>query len=224
VGASAALHDGAAQALAPIGERPILEHLIRRLGESGIARVDVCVGHLGGLIQTYFREGAELPPEVSVELHWEKEPLGTAGALRGVPDLTGSFLVMNGDVLTTLDYRALMDTHVADGALLTVATKAKPVEVILGVIESNNGRITGYRERPTLHYNVSMSIYVYDVRAVAYFPEGPFHFPELVQKLAAAGEHVATYRSNAEVVRHRHVRGVRARRGRGERARLRPVS
>lgn len=56
---------------------------------------------------------------------------GTAGALRGVPDLTGSFLVMNGGVLTTLD-RALMDTHVADGALLTVATKAKPVEVNLG--------------------------------------------------------------------------------------------
>lgn len=93
------------------------------------------------------------------------------------------------------------------------------------MIESSNGRITGYRERPTLHYNVSMGIYVYDVRALAYLPEGPFHFPELVQKLVAAGEHVATYRSDAEWY-DIGTFGEYERRGRGRRVRgrLRPVS
>ena len=99
---------------------------------------------------------------------------------------------MNGDVLTTLDYAELVRFHESNGAALTVATHAKRVDIDLGVIEVDGGRIVGYREKPKLDYNVSMGIYVYDERALAHLPaEGPCQFPDLVQKLLDAGEEVA---------------------------------
>jgi NDP-sugar pyrophosphorylase family protein len=185
--------------LVPIGDRPILEHIIRRLHASGVRVVDLCVGHLGELIQVYFSQSDSLPDDLELRWHWEDEPLGTAGALRLVPDLAGTFIAMNGDVLTTLDYAELVRFHESNGAALTVATHAKRVDIDLGVIEADGGRIVGYREKPRLDYQVSMGIYVYDDRALAHLPaEGPCQFPELVQKLLDAGEEVAGYRSEAE--------------------------
>jgi NDP-sugar pyrophosphorylase family protein len=185
--------------LVPIGDRPILEHIIRRLHASGVRVVELCVGHLGELIQVYFSQSDSLPDDLELRWHWEDEPLGTAGALRLVPDLAGTFIAMNGDVLTTLDYAELVRFHESYGAALTVATHAKRVDIDLGVIEADGGRIVGYREKPRLDYQVSMGIYVYDDRALAHLPaEGPCQFPELVQKLLDAGEEVAGYRSEAE--------------------------
>jgi NDP-mannose synthase len=184
--------------LVPVGERPILEHILRRLHSSGVQRVDLCVGHLGDLIQAYFSQATALPDELEVRWHWEREPLGTAGALRLVPDLTGTFIVMNGDILTTLEYQQLVAFHEQRGAALTVATHARRVDVDLGVIESDGERIVGYREKPRLDYEVSMGIYAYDERALAQLPEqGPCQFPELVQRLLDAGESVAAFRSDA---------------------------
>jgi NDP-sugar pyrophosphorylase family protein len=185
--------------LVPIGDRPILEHIIRRLHASGARTVDLCVGHLGELIQVYFSQSDSLPGDLELRWHWEDEPLGTAGALRLVPDLGGTFIAMNGDVLTTLDYAELVRFHESNGAALTVATHAKRVEIDLGVIDADGGRIVGYREKPRLDYHVSMGVYVYDERALAHLPaEGACQFPDLVQKLLDAGEEVAGYRSEAE--------------------------
>lgn len=183
--------------LIPIGDRPILQHLIDRLADDGVTKIDVCVGYLGGLIDTYFRHTG-LPDGVELELHWETAPLGTAGALKLIPDLEESFLVLNGDVLTTLDFRSLMAFHREGGALLTVASHAKRIDLELGVIDSANGRITGYREKPSLVYDVSMGIYVYEPEALRYLPEGACQFPDLVLRLLEAGEHVATCHSDAE--------------------------
>jgi len=182
--------------LVPLGDRPILEHIILRLAKHGVRRVDLCVSHLGELIQAYFSQVA-LPDGVELHWHWEDEPLGTAGALNAVPDLGGTFLAMNGDILTTLDYGALMAHHHETGAALTIAMHAKPVHIDLGVIENDNGWVTGYIEKPTLHYDVSMGIYCYDERALAHLPGGPFQFPELVLALLEAGERVAAYRTDA---------------------------
>jgi NDP-sugar pyrophosphorylase family protein len=181
--------------LVPLGDRPILEHILRRLAACGVTRADLCVGHLGLLIQTYFSQGTTLPEGLELAWHWEDEPLGTAGALRVVPDLDETFIAMNGDILTTLDYAALVAHHRDTGALLTVATHAKRVDIDLGVIESADGFITGYREKPTLHYDVSMGIYVYEPRALEFLPDGPCPFPDLVHLLIDAGEKVAVYRS-----------------------------
>src|ERR687886_2821153 len=97
--------------LVPVGERPILEQILGRLHACGVRKADLCVGHLGELIQVYFSQATTLPDELELRWHWEDEPMGTAGALRLVPDLAGTFIAMNGDILTTLDYRALVEHH-----------------------------------------------------------------------------------------------------------------
>ena len=180
--------------LVPIGDRPILEHILRRLAACGVTRADLCVSHLGELIQTYFSQAKVLPEGLDLRWHWEDEPLGTAGALRIVPDLDETFIAMNGDVLTDIDYAALVEHHRASGAALTVATHAQAVNIDLGVIESDGGFITGYREKPVLNYDVSMGIYVYEPRALEHLPAGgPCQFPDLVLSLIESGEPVAAY-------------------------------
>jgi len=115
-----------------------------------------------------------------------------------VPDLEGTFIAMNGDVLTTLDYRALVDYHIAQHASLTVAMHSKQVDIDLGVIEATDGRVRDYIEKPTLSYQVSMGIYVYEAGALQHLPEGPCQFPELVQRLLAEGETVAACETDAD--------------------------
>jgi NDP-mannose synthase len=184
--------------LVPVGDRPILEHILRRLSASGVTQVDLCVSHLGELIQTYFSQSRTVPEGLELKWHWEDEPLGTAGALNVVPDLDETFIAMNGDVLTTIDYGELVAHHRAAGAALTVAMHTKAVNIDLGVIATKDGFITDYTEKPTLHYDVSMGIYVYEPRAVALLPPGMTQFPDLVHMLLAAGEKVAAYPTDAE--------------------------
>lgn len=184
--------------LVPVGDRPILEHIIRRLAACGVTSIDMCVGHLGELIRVYFSQQGKLPRELELRWHWEDAPLGTAGALSIVPNLSETFIAMNGDVLTTLDYGELVNYHREQGAVLTVATQSKRVDIDLGVIESQDGLITDYREKPSLLYQVSMGIYVYEPAALKYLPQGQCQFPDLVLKLLEAGEKVAAFPSAAE--------------------------
>lgn len=182
--------------LVPLGNRPILQHIIERLYEHGVREIDLSVSYLGELIQAYFSQ-IPLPEDLELRFHWEHEPLGTAGALRGIPGLEGTFIVMNGDILTTIDYSALVAHHEAQDALITIATHAKGVPLDLGVIESADGLVTDYIEKPTLHYDVSMGIYVYDAAALEHLPEGFVPFPDLVLKLVGQGERVAVYKNDA---------------------------
>ena len=183
--------------LLPIGDRPILEIILRQLAAAGFTKVDLCVGHLGELIRVYFTDGTIIPEALELDWHWEpEEPLGTAGALRVVPGLEGTFLAMNGDILTTLDYGELVAHHRETGAGLTIAVQAKRVDIELGVRELAGDRVTGYREKPTLSYDVSMGIYVYESRVLEHLPDGACQFPDFVQRLLAAGERVCAYRSD----------------------------
>lgn len=179
--------------LVPVGDRPILGRILDQLAAAEIMEVDLCVAHLGELIRAYFNESSATPEGMTLSWHWEDEPLGTAGALRVVPDLSGTFLAMNGDVLTNIDYGALIAYHRERGAALTVAMHPRRVEIDLGVIENSDGFVSGYREKPSLDYEVSMGIYVYDARALDHLPDGPCQFPDLVHALLAAGEPVAAY-------------------------------
>jgi NDP-sugar pyrophosphorylase family protein len=183
--------------LVPIGDRPVLEHIIRSQIKAGVEQIDLCVSHLGELILVYLAS-ADIPPSVRLNFHWEDEPLGTAGALATIPDLEGTFLVMNGDVLTTIDYRELVEFHHEQEAALTVAMHGHRVNIDLGVIETDDGLVRNYIEKPALRYQVSMGIYVYDERALAHLPDGPCQFPELVLRLLAAGERVAAYQCDAD--------------------------
>lgn len=182
--------------LVPVGDRPILEVVIRQLAQHGFTRIDISVGHLGQLIKTYF-EQTELPQGIELHYHWEDQPLGTAGALRRIEGLDDDFLVMNGDILTTLDYEQLMRFHRSQDAALTISTHEKDVDVSLGVIETDEGFVTDYIEKPTMHFQVSMGVYAYSAAALDLIPEGYFDFPDLVKALLAKGEKVATYKAQA---------------------------
>ncbi len=118
--------------LVPVGERPILELIIHQLAAAGFTRADLCVGHLGGLIRAYLTETGVVPDGVEVHYSWEDEPLGTAGALHLIERPDEPFLVMNGDILTTLDYGELLRFHRSGGAALTIATHHKDVPLALG--------------------------------------------------------------------------------------------
>lgn len=181
--------------LIPLGNRPVLELILNQLTSAGFTEVDLSVGHLGGLIRAYLNESASLSDELQVRYLWEDEPLGTAGALHMIEPPEVPFLVMNGDILTTLDYGELMAYHLEERPALTIATHHKEVRLALGVIESDAGDrdVTGFVEKPTLEYEVSMGIYVYDPKALEHIPKGHFDFPDLVKALLGAGERVLTY-------------------------------
>lgn len=179
--------------LVPVGERPILELIIRQLAAAGFDSVDFCVGHLGELIKAYFEQGPGALDGMRINYIWEDEPLGTAGALRLLDPPTDDFLVMNGDILTDLDYGEVVRYHREREAAMTIATYRKSVSLALGVIEGEGGSVTGFIEKPTLNYEVSMGIYIYSPRALAMIPPGRFDFPDLVHRLLESGETVAAY-------------------------------
>lgn len=180
--------------LVPVGERPIIDLVVHQLAAAGFDQIDISVGHLGHLIRAYFDDESVLPPGVRLCYRWEKEPLGTAGALKLIDDLDEPFLVMNGDILTDLDYRDLFDRHSQRGVALTIATHQKDVSLALGVVEGQGEIVTGYVEKPTLNYRVSMGIYIYDPSVLEVIPEGKFDFPDVVLALIEAGRPVGAYR------------------------------
>ena len=184
--------------LVPIGEYPVVEILLRQLIAQGITDVTLTVGYLAELLQAYFLQRPSLTMLLNLSYVNEVEPTGTAGSLALVPDLNETFLVMNGDVLTTLKFQKLIAHHRAQGAALTIAMHKKQVETDLGVlVADDNGRITDYREKPKLDYLVSMGIYVYEPRVLDYIGVGSYlDFPDLVLKLIRAGEHVVGYQSD----------------------------
>jgi len=184
--------------LMPVGNIPILEVILRQLVTCGFTSVTLALGHLGELIRAYFASHKTLSRQINIQFVDEEHPTGTAGSLRLIPDLPETFLVMNGDVLTTIDYLELFHFHRAQGACLTIAGHQKLVNIDLGVLQVQAGVVTGYIEKPKYVYPVSMGVYVYDRRALEYIPEGQYYdFPDLVLKLIAHQQKVSCFESDA---------------------------
>src|SRR4051812_37740133 len=118
--------------LMPVGDRPVLDIVIRQLRAAGFGHVTIATGYLAELIEAFFRNGE--PYDLAIDYFREGEPLGTIGALALIDGLDDPFVVMNGDVLTDLDYTEMMDAHIASGAAVTVATKRREVHISLGVM------------------------------------------------------------------------------------------
>ncbi len=179
--------------LMPIGDMPILEVLLRQMKRAGINHVVLTVGHLASLLRAYFGYGEQF--DLDIKYSYEEKPLGTAGPLAQVQGLDTSFLVTNGDVLTTLDIRKLMAFHKQKGGIATIAAHRRQVKIDLGVIRwDGDDRISGYIEKPTTDYTVSMGIYVFEPRILEYIPAGQYlDFPDLILKLLAAGEIINGY-------------------------------
>ena len=134
----------------------------------------------------------------SVKYVRESQALGTAAPLRLVHGLDSTFIVMNGDVLTTLDYGALLRYHHEGKNVVTIAAKKRQIKIDYGVLyvgaNSNRGRLRRFVEKPEMTARVSMGIYVMDPAALEYIPgEGHFDFPDLVKALLADGRPVGVY-------------------------------
>lgn len=188
--------------LVPIGDKPILEIIVRQLIAAGFTSVTMTLGYLGELIRAFFANHNKLSNLIDLQFVDEEQPTGTAGSLTMVTDLTETFLVMNGDVLTTLDYKTLLDYHRTSGALLTIAGHQKQVKIDLGVLQlhRDNGysEVCGYIEKPEYVYPVSMGVYVYEPRVLEFIPKNEyFDFPSLVLELIEKGEKVACYENDA---------------------------
>ena len=181
--------------LMPIGDVPIVEIVIRQLRHFGFRRVTMAVGHLSELIRAYLGNRRAYLQGIEIDFSYEASPSGTAGALARIPDLDSTFLVMNGDILTDLDYGKLVRCHRGTGAALTIATFRKRVKIDLGVVETSEaGYVVSYKEKPELLYGVSMGIYVYEPRVLSCISCDEYlDFPDLVERLLARGERVGAY-------------------------------
>lgn len=184
--------------LVPLGDTPVVEVLLERLLSAGVCDVTMTLGHLADLMRAYFSQRTSISGRLNLQFVQENEPTGTAGSLRAVPGLDRTFLVMNGDLLTDLDLDELVCHHRREGAALTIASHRRRMKVDLGVLELGDGdRITGYREKPELFYEVSMGIYVFEPHVLEFIePDRYLDFPDLVLSLIAAGLKVSAYRTN----------------------------
>lgn len=179
--------------LMPVGGMPILEIVIRQLAWHGFRDLVITIGHLGDMIRWCCGDGSRWG--VRIRYYPEEYPLGTIGPLKRIVGLDRPFLVMNGDLLTDLDFADLYRCHVSGKAPLTIATYLKPVNISLGVLQTDaHNRVVGFEEKPTLHFPCSMGVYGMNPELIEYIPEGRlFGFDDLMHVLLARGIEVRSY-------------------------------
>ena len=175
--------------LVPIGDEfSILDIVLTQLAQQGFDRVTLAIGYLGNLIQAYVGNGHRWG--IEVDYATEEVPLGTIGPVLQILDrLPDEFLVMNGDVLTDLDYAAVMGAHRESGAPLTVATYRRQVRIDFGVLSTAAGKVVQFTEKPTIDYRVSMGVYGVSKPTLKRYPVGqPLGFDDLILDLLAREE------------------------------------
>jgi len=176
--------------LMPIGEYPILEVVIRQLVRHGFDHITIAVNHQAELIKTFFGDGSKW--NVCIDYSLEDQPLGTMGPLRLVGDLPEHFLMMNGDILTDLNFSDFYQEHITANRLFTISSHHREQLIDYGVLETtNNSELRGFHEKPTTSYQVSMGIYMVSRDILKFFPKsGPYGFDNLMLDMLAANKTV----------------------------------
>jgi NDP-sugar pyrophosphorylase family protein len=180
--------------LVPLGDVPVVEVLVRQLAYYGVRKLTVVTGHLAELIHAFLGDGGRF----GIEIDYVKEetPLDTAGCLGLIEPPDAPFFVMNGDLLTTLDYGQMMAFHKQRRPMATIATYERDVKIDLGVLKLDaDGRLADYIEKPTYNFFVSMGIYCFDPRVCEFVARGErISMPTLILRLRDAGETVMGHR------------------------------
>jgi NDP-sugar pyrophosphorylase family protein len=181
--------------LMPLGDMTILELLLRRMKNAGITDVVLAVNHLGRLLEAFFEHGDQLG--INIRYSSESQPLGTAGPLAAMVDgLDDNFIVANGDLLTTLNLKEMMRTHLATRADASIGVYKRDVKMEFGIIEvDEEKRLVAYREKPQTSYLVSMGIYVLRRDAIApHLRQNAYlDMPNLLQRMKETGANVRCY-------------------------------
>lgn len=183
------------KALMPVGDFPIAEIIIRQLRQKGIKHIAFSTGHLAGLIEAYFGDGS--PFGVSIRYIYEKEPLGTAGTIRLIDGLEDNFLMINGDTLTDIDFKKLLQFHQHRNAVATIAVKERIVKTDFGVVKFNRrGEFVDYIEKPQHASFVSMGVNVLNKKCRKYIRKNEaIGIPELMLRIARSGGRIHCYQS-----------------------------
>jgi NDP-sugar pyrophosphorylase family protein len=169
--------------LVPINEMPILEIVIRQLSSHGFNHITMAVNHLSELIQAFFGDGSKWGIKIDYSL--EHKPLSTMGPLRLIPDLPENFLIMNGDVLTDLNYQQLYHDHVKNGNVFTISAYQRNEKIDYGVLEvDEKSQLAGFKEKPNFNFDVSMGVYIANRRILDFIPQDQaFGFDNLMYDL-----------------------------------------
>lgn len=176
----------------PLGERPVMELLIEQLRISGIREITVSTHFMPEKIHEYFGDGSRFG--VSINYVHESEPLGTAGALGLLETIDEPTLLVNGDLLTRVDFAAMLRFHRAHGANLTVGVRQFDLEVPYGVVEREGAMIRRIREKPKYHFLVNAGIYMLDAEAQRRVPKGQrYDMTDLMEALIEEGRRVASF-------------------------------
>ena len=180
--------------LVPVDNRAILEILIGRLKKCGVTQLTLCVNHLAQLIMAYFGDGSKWG--VKIKYSMEEESLSTVAPIKLIKDLPENFLVMNGDLLTDLNFKKLYNYHLENNALITVATYKRTTKIDFGVIDINKNEnvVVGFKEKPEYELNVSMGVYVFNRKVLDFTPdEKPFGFDDLMLTLLDKEQTIKVY-------------------------------
>lgn len=180
--------------LVPIGnESSVLEIVIRQLAHQGFGSATLAIGHFGELIEAYVGDGTQWG--MAIDYAREDKPLGTMGPVVQVAErLPEHFLVLNGDTLTEMNYARLVEVHAASGAPITVATARRETRIEFGVLDVEDGQVTGFREKPSIGYTVAIGAYALSREALLRYPAGEaLGFDTLMLDLIDRGEHPASF-------------------------------
>ncbi len=178
--------------LVPVGEKPILSILIHQLQKSGIKDIVLCVNHMAELIMAYFGNGEKFG--VHIEYSMEETPLGTIAPLKQVKNLPENFFLMNGDLLTDMNFAGIFNFHVQSKALATIGAYRRQVNIDFGVMKIENQAITDFIEKPQYNYSVSMGIYVFNREILHYVPDRqPYGFDHLMLTLLKEKKEIKAY-------------------------------
>lgn len=186
------LTDDTPKPMLPVGGRPLMERTIEGLQRAGVSRINVTTHYMPEKIIQHFGGGQKF----GVELNYvaEDQPLGTAGALRLISEVDEPLLVMNGDILTNIDYRSLLKYHREHKAKLTVALRQYEMQVPYGVVEARDGVVSELREKPRITFLVNAGIYLLEPSVLQYIPEsGRYDMTDLINRLLQQGETVVGF-------------------------------
>jgi len=181
--------------LIPIGDMPILEIILRQLKNNGFTNIVITVNHLAELIMAFFGKGEKWGLNITYSI--ENTSLGTAGPISLIDNLEDNFLVMNGDVLTTLNFKNLYRYHMYNKNDISISTFRREEQIHLGVLESENDDFKKYIEKPIYYFDVSMGIYMVNKRMKTYIPQNSkFDMPELITLAKKEDSRIKCYRGD----------------------------
>ena len=178
--------------LVPVADKPILEIIIIQLVKQGFHRVIITVNHQADIIMAYFGDGRKWG--IKIEYSLEDTPLGTIGPIKLLRDLPDHFLVINGDVLSDIEYASFLDRHIESGKVFSIASYRRIQKNDYGVLEVEGNILTGFREKPEVQFIVSMGIYAVSREVTEYIPDGQyFGFDMLMNSFLEKKIEVAIY-------------------------------